>query len=96
MNINWEQGAPAPVGHSSHTAVWLYGLVYVGGGCENLISRSSYIISCYDPVNNSWNSSIKTPYCFFAMTTLNNKLVIAGGRDRSDKITNFFAIVSES
>ena len=56
----------------------------MGGGYETGWN-SSYIINCYDPVNNSWSSSINTAYCDFAMTTLNNKLVTAGGRDRSDK-----------
>ena len=68
------------MGRRGHTAVWLNGLVYVGGG-------SSYIINCYDPVNNSWSSSINTTYSYFAMTTLNNKLVTAGGQDRSYKRT---------
>ena len=58
----------------------------MGGGYETG-GKSSYIINCYDPVNNSWSSSTNTPYSFFAMTTLNNKLVTAGGRDRSDKTT---------
>ena len=70
-----------------HTAVWLNGLVYVGGGIETG-GRSSYIINCYDPVNNSWSSPISTPYSRFAMTTLNNKLLIAGGEDKSYKRTN--------
>ena len=35
-----------------------------------------------------WSSPINTPYCYFAMTTLNNKLLIAGGRDKSYKKTN--------
>ena len=85
MNIKWEEGATAPVGRSGHTAVWLNGLIYVGGGIESGY-KSSYMISCYDPVNNSWSSSIKTPYRNFAMTTLNNKLVTAGGKDRSYNI----------
>ena len=62
----------------------------MGGGSEistGAFSSPSYIINCYDPVNNSWSSSINTPYCDFAMTTLNNKLVTAGGRDRSRKTT---------
>ena len=84
MNIKWKEGAPVPVGCYYHTAVWLNGLVYVGGGIETGWELS-YIINCYDPVNNSWSSSINTPYSFFAMTTLNNKLVTAGGRDRSNK-----------
>ena len=86
MNIKWKEGAPVPVGCYYHTAVWLNGLVYVGGGIE-IGGKSSYIINCYDPVNNSWSSSSNTAYCVFAMTTLNNKLVTAGGRDRSYKRT---------
>ena len=87
MNIKWEEGAPAPVGRDGHTAVWLNGLVYVGGGFETGVN-ASYIINCYDPVNNLWSSPINTPYCHFAMTTFHNKLLIAGGRDKSYKKTN--------
>ena len=58
----------------------------MGGGWETG-GKASYIINCYDPVNNSWSSSINTPYKFFAMTTLNNKLVTAGGWDRSHQGT---------
>ena len=75
------------MGRIDHTAVWLNGLVYVGGGVETG-GRPSYIINCYDPVNNSWSSPINTPYCVFAMTTLNNNLLIAGGKDKSYKRTN--------
>ena len=59
----------------------------MGGGYETGLFNLSHIINCYDPVNNSWSSSINTPYSFFAMTTLNNKLVTAGGKDSSDKTT---------
>ena len=75
------------MGRYEHTAVWLNGLVYVGGGYETG-GWASYIINCYDPVNNSWSSPINTPYSWFAMTTLNNKLLIAGGLDESYKGTN--------
>ena len=75
------------MGHVHHTAVWLNGLVYLGGGIETGLSPS-YTINCYDPVNNSWSSPINTPCCNFAMTTLNNKLLIAGGGDKSYKNTN--------
>ena len=92
MNIKWEEGAPAPVGRYGHTAVWLNGLVYVGGGWETG-GNDSYTINCYDPVNNSWSSPINTPYCYFAMTTLNNKLLTAGGEDKSDKRTNQILIM---
>jgi len=77
------------VGRDFHTAVWLNGLVYVGGGYDSAVIGGSYTINCYDPVTNSWNSSpINTPYRLFAMTTLNNNLLIAGGENKSFKKTN--------
>ena len=84
MNIKWEEGAPAPVGRDSHIAVWLNGLVYVGGG----FGTNYKMIDCYNPVRNLWSAPINTPYCYFAMTTLNNRLFIAGGRDENSKVTN--------
>ena len=66
MNIKWEEGAPAPVSRYSHKAVWLNGVVYVGGGYEEELEES-YRIDCYDPVNNLWNSPINTPYSLFAL-----------------------------
>ena len=87
MNIKWKEGAPAPVSCRSHKAVWLNGVVYVGGGNET-VAGSSYTINCYDPVNNLWYSPINTPYCHFAMTSLNDILLIAGGHDRIYEKTN--------
>ena len=87
MNIKWEEGAPVPVGRGSHTAVWLNGRVYVGGGFVDQRGEL-YSINCYDPLKNSWSSTIDTPYFYFAMTTLNNKLLTAGGQDKSFKVTN--------
>ena len=92
VNIKWEKGAPAPVSYFDHTAVWLNGVVYVGGGNETGW-EPSYIINCYDPVNNSWSSSNDTTYCLFGMTTLNNKLVTAGGRNKSNESTDQILIL---
>ena len=58
----------------------------MGGGFDT--KRLLYIINCYDPVNNSWSSPINTPYYYFAMTTLNNRLLIAGGLDKHNKRSN--------
>ena len=85
----WEEGAPAPVRRAAHTAVWLNGLVYVGGGNEdNFIWMPSYTINSYDPVDNSWSSPINTGCCNFAMTSLYNDLLIAGGKNKSGYTTN--------
>ena len=86
MNIKWKEGAPVPVSCRRHTAVWLNGLVYVGGGVMEILEPCT--INCYNPVNNSWRPPISTPYCYFAMTTLNDNLLIAGGWDKSYKTTN--------
>ena len=87
VNIKWEEGAPAPVNFAGHSAVWLNGLIYVGGGNENE-RRGLYAIHRYDPLDNLWSLPINTPYTSFAMTTLNNRLLIAGGWDKSGKTTN--------
>ena len=87
MNIKWENGAPAPVHCALHTAVWLNGRVYIGGSIE-AGWKDSYTIYCYDPVDNSWISPINTLYCYFAMTVLNDSLLLVGGRDKFDKKTN--------
>ena len=88
MNIiKWEEGAPALVGGYGHSAVCLNGLVYVGGGYDDS-GMGSYNVNCYDPVSNSWTSPIHTAYCFFAITTLNDDLLIAGGQDKNYTRTN--------
>ena len=95
MNIiKWEEGAPAPVGGNGHSAVCLNGLVYVGGGYDTS-GMGSYIINCYDPVSNSWTSPIHTSYCFFAITALNDNLLIAGGQDKGYTRTNQIVIVHD-
>ena len=66
----------------------------MGGGNECEVGATygiqvpSFNIKCYNPVKNSWKSLINTPYRHFAMTTLNKKLIIAGGVDKSDQRTN--------
>ena len=80
-------GATAPTSCCGHTAVWLNGLMYLGGRFEARL-KASYTINCYNPVNNKWSSPINTPYCHFAMTTLGNKLLTAGGLDTNIKTTN--------
>ncbi|XP_065916768.1 probable serine/threonine-protein kinase drkD isoform X2 [Dysidea avara] len=87
VNIKWQHGAPTPVEGVSHTGVLCDGKVYIGGGWDN--TGPSHRIYVYNPVNNSWSPSpINTTYGSFAMTTLNNQLITAGGEDRSYEVTN--------
>ena len=83
VNIKWEGGAPTPLGCVGHTAVWLNGVVYLGGGNEGPF-KPSFTINRYDSVKNSWSSPINTTQCYFVLTTLNKRLIIAGGQ-KGDK-----------
>ena len=89
--VKWEELAPLPVYRASHTAVLLGGVaLYVGGGVEGRSSndkQGSYKIYVYNLTTNQWSSSpITTPYCVFALTVLDDKLVIAGGITKNVEI----------
>jgi len=93
LSIKWQEGSPAPVSRAFHTAVLHDGKVYIGGGDENGYFPS-YRIDVYTDAKNSWSASpIYTSYCYFAMTTLNNKLITVGGKDRGYKVTNIMFLL---
>ena len=88
--VKWEELSPLPVGHNGHTAVLLGGSVYVGGGLEGRSTtdkQNSFRLDIYNLTTNQWSSTpINTPYCFFAMTVLDDRLVIAGGLTKNGEI----------
>lgn len=80
QNIKWQDGSLVPAIHEAHIAVLHDGMVYIGGG--------NYRIDIHNPANNSWSHSpVKIPIRWFAMTTLNNQVIIAAGKLRN-KVTN--------
>ena len=87
--VKWEKLAPLPVGRDGHTAVLLGGSVYVGGGFEDRSindNQDSYRLDVYNLTTNQWSPSpITTPYCYFALTVLDDKLVTAGGATKNDE-----------
>ena len=90
--VKWKELAPLPVGCSAHAAVLLGEVVYVGGGYEgssNNDKQYSYRLGVYNLTTNQWSPSpITTPYSWFAMTTLDDKLVTctAGGRTKNGEV----------
>ena len=68
----------------------LGGVVYVGGGFEGRSidnKQVGYRLDVYNLTTNQWSSSpITTPYCFFAITVLDDKLVIAGGATKNYEV----------
>ena len=96
--VKWKELAPLPVGYSSHTAVLLGGSVYVGGGFVGKSTdnrRFSYRLDIYNLTTNQWSASyITTPYCLFAMTVLDDNLVIAGGATKNYEVVKKVLILS--
>ena len=89
--MEWKEAALLPVGQSAHTAVLLHGSVYVGGGCEGINNddKAIYGLFVYNLTTNRWNTSpIATPHCSFAMTVLDDELIIAGGETKSGAETS--------
>ena len=87
--VKWKELAPLPVGRSAHTAVLLGGVVYVGGGYEGTSiedKQNCYRLDVYNLTTNQWSSfPITTPYSFFAMTVMDDKLVIPGGVTKNNE-----------
>ena len=96
--VKWEELAPLPMSRAAHTAVLLGEVVYVGGGVEGrsiFDKQGCYRLDVYNLTTNQWNSSpITTPYCAFAMTVLDDKLVTAGGRTKNKEVVEKVLILN--
>ena len=97
--VKWEELAPLPVGRIAHTAVLLGGVVlYVGGGVEGISIndyQDSYRLDVYNLTTNQWSlSPITTPYCHYAMTVLDDKLIIAGGATKNNDTVKKVLVLS--
>jgi len=96
--VKWKEVAPLPVGRTAHTAILLHGSVYVGGGYEGEgvnDYQPCYRVDVYNLITGRWNfSAITTPYCKFAMTVLDDKLVFAGGQT-SEEVTNEVLVLND-
>jgi len=90
VNIEWEEGAPAPVSRRNHNLVLYNGVIYMGGGWykdDDGTVQYPYTMDVYIPDTNTWEI-IDTPYRSFAITVLTSKLVIVGGVTRNHRTTN--------
>ena len=96
--VKWEELAPLPVCRSAHSTVLLGGSIYVGGGFKGRSDdarEDCYILDVYNLTTNQWSPSpITTPYCFFAMTVLDDKLVTVGGATRNSKVVKKVLILN--
>jgi hypothetical protein len=60
-------------------SVVVQGRVYVGGGWTGYGSYSNYIVMEYDTSSGEWTKLPPYRACDFAMTVINNQLVLVGG-----------------
>ena len=85
--MRWNETSPLPVYRVSHTAVLLHGSVYVGGGREGEEGFYSNRLDVYNIKTNQWSTPpIITPNDSFAMTSLDDKLFIAGGASKHNHV----------
>ena len=87
--VKWKELAPLPVCRLACHAVLLGGNVYVGGGYErtNTGYKRCYRLDVYNVATNHWSSSpITTPYCRYAMTVLDDKIVTVGGETKDHQM----------
>ena len=90
LTIKWEEGNPVPARRMGHSAVQVNGIIYVGGGDEDVLNqpRASYKIDSYNTTTESWGPRIDTPYCYFSLTCFEGYLTIVGGEDQRNAVTN--------
>ena len=91
--VIWKEVASLPLGCTAQTAVLLQGNVYVGGGSEDSFDvrrkydyQDCFKLNVYNLTTNQWSYPITTPHCWFALSALNNELIIAGGVTSNEEI----------
>ena len=83
LSLNWTQGKDLPVDWLVLTSsVVINEVVYCGGN-----SSLSYKVIQLTPENGDWSRLPRSPVTGFAMTSLNDQLVLAGGRGDCARIT---------
>ncbi len=84
LELNWKRGPDMPVAMSAHIqSVKINDIVYVGGGWTDR-DKNAYTVMAYNTQSCQWHTLPPYSTRFFAMTTINNKLVVVGGRNRDD------------
>ena len=68
-----------PVAMNCAQAVFMDGKMYVGGGTTGEV-RTDSAVFMHDPEVDTWSPLPNAPYRYTTMATLNNQLVLAGGR----------------
>ena len=83
LQLRWRRGPDMPFGmEDSLQSVVVKGRVYVGGGEAGY---DNYIVMEYDISSGKWAKLPLYRACYFAMTVINNQLVLVGGWEHGDR-----------
>ena len=79
LQLDWRCGPDIPYSMSGHIqSVEVEGIVYVRGG-DNDKGVDHYTVMAYDTQFFKWHTLPPYSAAYFAMTTINNKLILVGG-----------------
>ena len=85
LKLNWRRGPDMPFLMSGYVqSVVVEETVYVGGGNAGHGSDNSYIVMTYDISTGKWATLPPYRAWHFAMTAINNQLVLVGGYEHGD------------
>ena len=85
QKFSWRRGPDMPFGmHGYVQSVVVEGIVYVGGGFAGPRSDNNYIVMTYDISTGKWATLPPYRAQQFAMTAINNQLVLVGGYEHGE------------
>ena len=83
LQLDWRRGPDMPFNISNYIqSVEVDGTVYVGGG-DVYKHEVGYTVMAYDMKSCKWHTLPPYSTRWFAMTIINNKLILVGGYDGS-------------
>ena len=85
LQLKWRRGPDMPFGMSYYVqSVQVQGTLYVGGGGAGVDNR--HIVMTYDISAGKWATLPPYSTCYFAMTAIDNHLVLVGGQGCDRKV----------
>ena len=92
LQLKWRHGPDMPFRMStSIQSVQVQGTLYVGGGYAGA-GDSAYTVMAYDIGAGKWATLPPYSTCYFAMTVIDNHLVLVGGRGRHYSESNILGV----
>ena len=86
LQLNWRRGPDMPLSMSTYIqSVEVDGTVYVGGGDADKY-EDDYIVMAYSMQSCKWYTLPPYNASIFAMTTINNKLILVGGHHDGSEV----------